>query len=115
MYRRVQRLGIQGKYEMNEEFRLRVKMLSALAFLPQEDISRAFEELSPQFGGAEMELLQYFDRTYFGYTIGNVRRGPLFEVEIRRVGGRGGCWDNEGEQRSWGVPSRLLVGVGRGR
>ena len=88
MYRRVQRLGIQGKYEMNEEFRLRVKMLSALAFPPQEDISRAFEELSPQFGGAEMELLQYFDRTYVGYTIGNVRRGPLFEVEIWRVGGR---------------------------
>ena len=40
LYRRVQRLGLQGKYETNEEFRLRVKMLSSLAFLPQEDISR---------------------------------------------------------------------------
>ena len=74
--------------EGEEEFRLRVKMLSALAFLPQEDITRAFEDLSPQFERDEMDLLQYFARTYVGFAIGGVRRNPLFEVEIWRVGGR---------------------------
>ena len=44
--RRVQRLAHQVKYGAEEGFRLRAKMPSAAAFLPQEDIRRAFGEIS---------------------------------------------------------------------
>ena len=44
VYRMVQRLGLQGNYEANEDFRLRVKTLSSIAFLPEGDIARAFDD-----------------------------------------------------------------------
>ena len=88
VYRMVQRLGLQGNYEANEDFRLRVKMLSALAFLPKEDIERAFGDLSPQFQDDEIPLLQYFGRTYVGVRVGDERRNPLFGREIWAVSGR---------------------------
>ena len=87
VYRRVQRLGLQGKYEANEDFRLGVKMLSAIAFPPQEDIARGFGDLSPQFQDDEIPLLQYFGRTYVGVRVGNERRNPLFARDIWAVSG----------------------------
>ena len=44
LYRGVQRLGAQGQHEANEDFRLRVKTLSPIAFLPEGDIARAFDD-----------------------------------------------------------------------
>ena len=67
--RRVQRLGHQWKYKMEEGPRLRVKMLSATAFLPQGDILRAFGELATEFAEEELDLLRYFQRTYVGEVV----------------------------------------------
>ena len=57
-YRRVHRLGIQGCYETKDDFRLRVKMLSALSFSPKGDMASAFDDLSPQFSDGEKPKLQ---------------------------------------------------------
>ena len=87
VYRKVQRLGLHGKYEANEDFFLRSIMLSALAFLPQENITRAFGDFPPQYQDGEIPLLQYFGPTYVGVRVGDERRSPLFGREIRAVSG----------------------------
>ena len=85
VYRRVQRLGLQGKYEMEEGFRLMVKMLSGAAFLPRGDIRRAFGEISTEFAEDELDPIRYFQWKYVWELVRNARRAPLFRFEIRGV------------------------------
>ena len=82
VYRRAQRLGLQGQYEMGEGFRLMVKMMAATAFLPDDDIGRAFGELSMEFAEDELDLMRCFQRTYVGEVVGKARREPLFGFGI---------------------------------
>ena len=45
----VKRLGLMQKYKDDTDFRIRVKKLAALAFIPVADVIPAFESLSTQF------------------------------------------------------------------
>ena len=67
---------------MDEGFRLRVQMLSATAFLPQEDIRSAFGELPAEFAGDKLDPPRYFQMTYVGEAVGGARRAPFFGFEI---------------------------------
>ena len=57
LYRKVQQIGISGKYQAGGGFRLRVKTLSALAFPPLAGIVEGREQIEPGFPDVEQEFL----------------------------------------------------------
>ena len=52
----VKRLGLMTKYLTDDDFKLRVKMLSALAFVPVSDVVPNFESLATTFLNDELPL-----------------------------------------------------------
>ena len=87
-YRKVIEHGLSPKCMANEEFRLRVKQLSALAFLPLEDVAMGYEQLGIAFEGGEQGFLGYFESTYIGRRVAEGRRNPLFDQAIWNVESR---------------------------
>ena len=59
--RNVAALGLKRKYQEDQEFKLRVKMLSALAFLPPDRAEEAFCTMEPAFQDDEVPALSYFE------------------------------------------------------
>ena len=57
VYMYVHRLGIQKKYDGCDFFRLRVKKLSAIAFLSEADVADGFELSRREFLGEEVALM----------------------------------------------------------
>ena len=70
IWKHVQNLGLAQRYNHEEEFTLHLRMISALAFLPPEDVIDGFEELSDTirelYNDTVDGLLQYFEDTYIG-------------------------------------------------
>ena len=106
--------GLQGKYASDPEFKLRAKMLSAIAFLPVEDAVEGFEMMGPLFENNEQDLLAYFERTYVGRRDGAGWRHPLFRIDLRNVRSRMGAValraNNADESLRDGSPSGVAVG-----
>ena len=66
VYRRAKLLGLAGKFGADDDSKLRVKKLSALAYLPLEKVVEGFEQLQEEFHQNEQELVAYFEATYIG-------------------------------------------------
>ena len=66
VWRQVQALGLQIKYQEDKPFNLSVRKLIALAFLPIVDVVRAFYMLSDEFDDDADKLLDYFESTWIG-------------------------------------------------
>ena len=64
--RNVKESGLKIKYVNDKAFRLRVKSLYCLTFIPVALIVEFFEALSNQYTDDEMALVDYFERTYIG-------------------------------------------------
>ena len=71
-------VGLMPKYRQDDAFKLRVKMLAALAFIPVSDLVATFESLSTSFLNDELRLLAYFENTWIGQPVGGRRLPPLF-------------------------------------
>ena len=73
----------------NENVRMALKMLLALAFLPVDEVSDAFDELVADFPPEIMPLVNYFEDNYVGRRnrLGD-RRQPLFPVDMWSVKGQ---------------------------
>ena len=54
--------------------RFRVKKLSALAFIPVEDLITVYEALADTFEEDELELISYFEATWIGGVVGRKQR-----------------------------------------
>ena len=68
-------------YEQDVDFRTNIRLICALAFVPPQDIFRAFDMLCLHCGGAganEQQILEYFESTSIGVMRGGVRGRPLF-------------------------------------
>ena len=70
----VKRFGLMTKYQMDDEFKLRVKMLAALAFVPVSDVISTYESLAVTFLDDELPLLSYFELTWIGQEVGETGR-----------------------------------------
>ena len=80
----VKEFGLMTKYRNDPDFKLRVKKLAALAFLPLADVIDAFED-------DELLLLGYFEPTWIGVTVGRRsgrRTAPIFPLAMWNVHGR---------------------------
>ena len=90
LYFQVERLGLMTKYQTDDDFKLRVKMLSALAFIPVSDIVANFESLATTFLNDELPLLSYFESTWIGQAVGGRRLPPMFSHHMWNVLDRAG-------------------------
>ena len=64
--RQVQSKGLITKFNQDERFRLNVKKLIALAFVPLDDVIAAFQLIADQFDEDADDLLGYFEKTWIG-------------------------------------------------
>ena len=79
MWKRIQQSGLQERYINDPEFALHLRMSSALAFVPPNDVQNSFDQLAAlirnQYGNGADGVLDYFEDNY-------VRR---FHVIVTRV------------------------------
>ena len=94
------------KYQTDPDFKLWVKKLAALAFLPLADVIDAFEVLADTFEDDELPLLGYLDWCNCGAQIRVTDCTYLPSCHVERP------WaslhgDDSDHQRSRVIPSRL--------
>ena len=87
VWKHIQRLGHQVRYVEESEFGLCLRMLSALAFLPPQNVISGFEELCDDvrtnYQDDVDEHFEYFEDTYIGrYRRNAPRCQPLFAIDI---------------------------------
>jgi hypothetical protein len=66
LWREIQLLGLQNKYTTNDKFRMNVKKLMALAFLPVSDVTKGYSTIVDDFDDEDYALLDYFERVWVG-------------------------------------------------
>ena len=78
VWKRIQHLGLQQRYNDDQEFSLHLRMLCDLAFLPPDDVVQGFEDLTDHirinYQGEVENLLEYFEDTFIGRHRRNARR-----------------------------------------
>lgn len=79
IWRKVQEFGYAGRYNNEPEYAMHIRMLVALAYVPNDDKVRVYEELVDldTFPVVD-QLLNYFEDTF----IGRRRRGAMFSSDI---------------------------------
>ena len=86
-WKHVQNVGLQVRYVEQPEFALQLRMLTALAFLPPQDVVRGFVavciEIRTNFGNVADELLAYFEDSYVGrFRLNTPINNPIFSIEL---------------------------------
>ena len=66
IWREIQPLGLQNKYTIDENFRINVKKLMGLAYVPVLDVIKAYSSIATDFDVEENDLLNYFERVWVG-------------------------------------------------
>jgi hypothetical protein len=66
IWKHIQSLGLQNKYVNDDIFRLSVNKLIGLAFVPVEDVGKAYSVMITGFDQDADGLLEYFERTWVG-------------------------------------------------
>jgi len=64
--RRVQRLGLKQRFNTDLDYKLTVKSLAALSFVPPNEVQAVFQTLSEAWpeDDQSLELLGYFSNTW---------------------------------------------------
>lgn len=91
VYRKVIELGCKTNYENDGQFAHHIKCISALAFLPEDEVEEAFRMLTnhSDFPVEATQIAGYFHKTYIGLNQpgSNVGR-PLFQIKFWNVNDR---------------------------
>ena len=83
IFRKIQFLGLQVRYKDGKGFAHKVRMLAALAFVPEPDVITAFEAVSEDFPLDGQAVTDYFKDTYIGrLRPGGHHRVPLFDLGL---------------------------------
>ena len=77
MWRHVQSKEVSNKYQEDETFRLNVKKLIALAFLPLSDVVTGFDLVAAVFDDDAGDFIDYFEKTWIDEP---ARRGKTFNL-----------------------------------
>ena len=89
VWRNVRKLGFTRKYMDDEEFRLNVKKMIHLAFVPVDDVIFASEALRKEDPSEDFQSLSdYFEDTYIGACRENRRVKPKFDIADWKVSNR---------------------------
>ena len=104
LWRKIQENGLQRLYVQYENVRMALKMLLALAFLPVNEVSDAFDELVADYPPEVLPLVNYFEENYVGRRDRRGdRRQPLFPVDMWSVKARqdAGLPQTNNQLESW--------------
>jgi hypothetical protein len=83
IWRKVQEFGYAGRYNNEPDFAMHIRMLVALAYVPNADKVRVYEELILLDTFPEIDqLLNYFEDTFIGRRLRRRRNGALFSSDI---------------------------------
>ena len=82
IWRKIQALSLADTYVDDRDIRMKCKMLLALAFVPVQSITRAFEEISVDLPEELQGLYDYFEDTWIGRPTRNQRRQPTFTQAV---------------------------------
>ena len=85
LYRKIQANGLKVMYDANVEFALKVRLLSALAFIPVINVVETFEYLIENeiFPDELQSVVDSFEDTWIGWPYrNNCRCAPLFKHEL---------------------------------
>ncbi|KAK4879483.1 hypothetical protein RN001_007629 [Aquatica leii] len=84
MRKKLGELGLTRFYNEDPEFSLKAKMITALSFVPIDNLDDAIDTLSNVLPPELHQLLNWFEDNYVGRPNrrGNGRRAPLFDVEM---------------------------------
>lgn len=87
IYRQVQQSGKQIKYGNDSDFALVIKMLIALAFVPEDDVIKSYHthvksDFFKQYAEDMVEILIYFTNTWIGQPNRRGQREPLFPIAM---------------------------------
>ena len=90
VWKHLQNIGLQVKYVEQPEFALQLRMLTALAFLPPQDVVRGFaaicNNIRRNFGDVTEQLLVYFEDTYIGrFCVDAPRVNPMLSIELCNI------------------------------
>ena len=89
IWRHIQALGLQQRYQNDEEFAIILKEFRVLAFVPAIDVIPCYEELVESLSDELIDdlndFLSYFERTWIGIEHYGRRRRPLFSIELWNV------------------------------
>lgn len=98
MWKHIQQIGLQTRYNNDSEFAVSLRMLAALAFVPVNDVIRAYEAIvSSDFwldnddndaNSEKQQFLNYFERNYIGVmgrTHSQGRKIPRFPIQLWNV------------------------------
>ena len=81
MGKHIQQSELQERYINDPEFALNLRMISALAFVPPNDVQNSFDQLAVlihnQYGNGADGVLDYFKDNYVARFRVNARRGIL--------------------------------------
>lgn len=81
VWRKIQETGLAPDYREDQEFALSLRMLTALAFVPVDDVVEAFEALEPEMPHDAEPIVRYFESTYIGERRRQGRRFPTFHID----------------------------------
>ncbi len=81
LVRKVQNLGLKRRFDEDMEYKLKVKSMAALSFVPADEVAEIFNQLTATFPNDEatFQLLGYFSTNWIN-GLGN--RGPRFPVAL---------------------------------
>ncbi|CAF5100221.1 unnamed protein product [Rotaria sp. Silwood1] len=84
LWRELQTSGFQNKYITNDKFRMNVKKLMALVFVPVSDVVKAYAVIVDDFEEEDYLLLDYFERVWVGQKLRRgIKRGqPKFSLQL---------------------------------
>ncbi|CAF1345379.1 unnamed protein product [Rotaria sordida] len=87
IWQQVQEKGLVTKYREDEYFRLNVKKLITLAFVPVDEITTGFDLIANQFDDDADDLLDYFEKTWIREPKrrGTGRKKPKFDHKLWNI------------------------------
>ena len=94
IYRKVQSTALQQEYQTNEDLNIKIRMLTALAFVPVHEIVESFEHLADSMPEEAQPITDYFEDTYIG-----------------RQQRRGRCCPPPSAHDMWSVHNRVEQGL----
>ena len=86
--KRMQAEGLKARYENDVAFALLLRHLPALAFVPPAQVLNSYTVLAQLMSNEMLPILDYFERTYIGRTIGAQRRAPLYAIDFWNANGQ---------------------------
>lgn len=92
LWRKIQASGLATQYGSDEDFSIKLRYLTALAFLPVSEIPNAFDEIKSLMPSNAQTVVEYFENTYVHGTVRRafrnrpgIRNPPLFPPSLWSV------------------------------